>query len=224
MLCLLASFAMAQSEKPAFVSTLNVMEGLVSDAMHGPVEDGNSSEIAAMLPDLQAAHQAIQEIELPEDYADVSTDFNQAREALDTGMEHFGKAVKASDSVGVLTSIIEVHEATSRLDAAHRGVCYEVVALHDVIAPIQHRALPDENWDAIRAALPDLKSRIDDLDGATMPKKHADQADKLATQAENLEVAWKELSKACEKDNPEAITDAFATIHDHFHECMELFR
>jgi hypothetical protein len=90
------------------------------------------------------------------------------------------------------------------------------------IIPIQHRALPDEDWDAIREALPDLKAKIDDLAGATMPKKHAGQADELAEQAKNLEAAWKELSKVCEADDPEAIADDFATMHDHFHARMGL--
>jgi hypothetical protein len=222
-LCLLVSGAAAQSEEPAFVTTLNAMEELVSNAIHGPVEDGASSDIAAMLPDLKAATKDVQMIELPSDYADVAADFDQARVALKESMKQFGKAVDASDSVGILMGIIKVHEATSRLDAAQRGICYEAVALHDVIAPIQHRALPDENWNAIRAALPDLKARIDALADAKMPEKHADKADQLAEQARQLEAAWQELSRACEKDDSEAIADAFANVHDHFHGCMELF-
>ena len=111
----------------------------------------------------------------------------------------------------------------SRVEAALNGMCYELVALHDAIAPIQHRALPDENWDAIKAALPDLKSRIDALRTAELPAKHAGVKEELMLQVDGLDTAWAELKAACDQDNPKAIATAFGKVHDHFHSCIELF-
>jgi hypothetical protein len=139
-------------------------------------------------------------------------------------IEQFGKTVEAKDSAAILAAMLRIHEDMSRVEAAINGMCYELVALHDVIAPIQHRALPDKNWAAIESALPELKLKIDALKTATIPARHSGVRDEFAKQASLLASACQELEAACAKDDAKAIEVSFGSIHDHFHSAIELFR
>jgi hypothetical protein len=218
-----ATAAFAQTEEPTTPPEVETLGNVVMDAMHGPVETGAAKATAAMLPALRDANMAFQEMKLPETYADVTAEFDKARAHMKEAVSAFSGAVEKADSVAILATMLKVHESMSRVEAALNGMCYELVALHDVIAPIQHRALPDENWDAIKAALPELKARIDALGKAELPAKHAGVKADLDKQVANLNVAWAELETACDKDDPKAIATAFGNIHDHFHSCIELF-
>jgi molecular chaperone GrpE (heat shock protein) len=223
LLTVFTAVAFAQTEKPATPKEVEAMQNLVMDAMHGPVESGNAKATAEAFPALKEANDAFQAMKLPEAYADVAADFDRARTHMNDAVAAFGAAVKKSDSAAVLATMLAVHESMSRVEAALSGMCYELVALHDVIAPIQHRALPDENWDAIKQALPDLKSHIEALGKAELPAKHAGVKADLMKQVDNLEAAWTELKAACDKDDTKAIAEAFGKIHDHFHSCIEMF-
>ena len=222
-LLVFAAAAFAQTEKPPIPKEVEAMQNLVMDQMHGPVESGDATATAESYPALKDANAAFQAMTLPEAYADVATDFAKAQTHMNTAVAAFGAAVTEGDSAAILGTMLAVHESMSRVEAALNGMCYELVALHDAIAPIQHRALPDENWDAIKAALPDLKSRIDALRTAELPAKHAGVKEELMLQVDGLDTAWAELKAACDQDNPKAIATAFGKVHDHFHSCIELF-
>jgi hypothetical protein len=218
-----ATAAFGQTEEATTPPEVEALGNVVMDAMHGPVETGDAKATAAMLPELLKANTDLQSMTLSESYADVTADFDKARAHMKDAVSAFSDAVEKSDSVAILATMLKVHESMSRVEAALSGMCYELVALHDVIAPIQHRALPDENWAAIKAALPDLKAHIEALGKAELPAKHAGVKADLDKQVANLNAAWAELKTACDKDDPKAIATAFGTIHDHFHSCIELF-
>lgn len=218
-----ATAAFAQTEEPTTPPELEKLQDIVMDAMHGPVETGDAKATAAMLPALRDAHTALQEMKLPEAYADVTAEFDKARAHMKEAVSAFSGAVEKSDSADILLTMLKVHESMSRVEAALNGMCYELVALHDAIAPIQHRALPDENWAAIKAALPELKVRIEALGKAELSARHAGVKEDLMKQVANLEAAWAELKTACDKDDSKGMATAFGTMHDHFHSCIELF-
>jgi hypothetical protein len=218
-----ATAAFAQTEEPKTPPEIETLQNVVMDAMHGPVESGDAEGTAESYPALKEANAAVQGMKLPEAYADVAAEFDKARAHMNDAVVAFFGAVEKSDSVAILATMLKVHESMSQVEAALSGMCYELVALHDVIAPIQHRALPDENWAAIKAALPDLKAHIDALGRAELPAKHAAVKVDLDRQVAHLHAAWAELKSACETDEPKAIATAFGKIHDHFHSCIELF-
>jgi len=220
---LAVSMALAQTEEPTIPVEMEKLQNVVMDAMHGPVETGDAKATAEMLPALQEASAAFGAMALPEAYADVKVEFDKAKEHMKDAVGAFSEAVDQGDSVAILATMLKVHESMSRVEAALNGMCYELVALHDAIAPIQHRALPDENWDAIKAALPELKARIDALGTAELSARHAGVKEDLMKQVANLKADWTDLKAACDKDDPKAIATAFGRIHDHFHSCIELF-
>ena len=200
------------------------MQDLVSDVMHGPVENGDTAGVAALYPKMEEVSQTLQHVTLPENMAAVQKDFDRARKELGKAMEVLGMAVGKKDSVAILDAAVGVHHAVSRLDAAASGTCYELVLLHDVIAPIQHRALPDEDWPAIAAAVPELRKRMQDLKEAQLPERSKDLKPKLVANADAMLAATDDLEKACVAEDGKAITEAFGRIHDSFHSCMEMFQ
>jgi hypothetical protein len=211
------------AEKPA-IPEIEALDDVISEAMHGPVETADANGTAALWPNLKKTSDALLAAKLPEAYADVAADFDTARARMNESVVEFGKTVETKDSAAILAAMLRIHEDMSRVEAAVNGMCYELVALHDVIAPIQHRALPDKNWAAIKTALPDLKARIDALKTAKLPTRHAGVSADFTKQADLLETAWSELEAACGKDDTKAIEVAFGNIHDHFHSATELFR
>ena len=203
---------------------MEAFDDLMREAMHGPVEDADIDALIKMYPDFAASQKALEGATLPEGYADVAEDYDKALKNVDVGLDQYGEAVEKKDGEEMVDAVLALHHATTRVDAALKGICYEVVELHDAIAPIQHRALPNENWAAIAEACPELEKRIAALKTAEMPAKHADAKDDLVKQADLMEVSLAELEKACAADDPKAIESAFSDLHDHFHSCMELFQ
>jgi hypothetical protein len=214
---------MAEEETAPTVSELEDFIDVMHEAMHGPVEEGDTETLAQMIDPFLKANEALQKATLPEAYADVSEDFDRALGVMQLAVDRFDSAVAATDSAAMMNSILEIHTAVSRLEAALTGTCYELVLLHDVIAPIQHRALPDEDWEAICAALPVLGKRIADLKEAELPSRHEALKNKLLKHMEKMETAFLDLESACDPVDPEVIPASFDEVHTQFHHCMELF-
>jgi hypothetical protein len=203
---------------------LESFETALQDAMHGPVEEGNARALMAVFPDFRKTYLVLKDAPLPEAFSDVAPDYARAMKHMQLAMTDYSQAVENTDSAAVLAAMLAVHVTYARVEAALEGICYELVELHEAIAPIRHRALPNEDWAAIKAALPILTERVMALRTAEVPAMHADVKDDLHAEAEQMEKALAELETACTAGDPKAIEIAFGKVHDHYHSCMELFR
>jgi hypothetical protein len=215
--------ASARADKVEFPELEN-FETAMQDAMHGPVDEGDAEALMAIFPDFRKTYIALKDAELPETYAGVATDYARAMEYLQEAMTDYSQAVENTDSAAVMEALLEVHVGFSRVEAALEGICNELVELHEAIAPIQHRALPGEDWAAIQAALPALQKRVAALKTAEVPAQHADVQEALQAEAGEMEKILVELEAACAAGDPAAITTTFGKLHDHYHNCIELFR
>jgi hypothetical protein len=215
--------ASAAADKVDFPA-LEAFETAMQDAMHGPVEEGDARALMATFPDFRKTYLALKDAELPEAFADVAGDYARAMKHMQKAMTDYSEAVEHTDSAAIMAAMLQVHVGFSRLEAALEGICYELVELHEAVAPIQHRALPDEDWAAIKAALPTLRERVAALKEAEVPAMHTAVKDELVFEADQMEKVLVELEAACQADDTAAIETAFGRMHDHFHNCIELFR
>jgi len=91
---------------------------------------------------------------------------------------------------------------------------------HKVLHPLQHKAVPEENAQAIRDSLDHLLALGDSVFIAPMPENWQDIADTLNALRKQFKANGQALKEAAKGQDDKAVLNAFEKYHDSFEAMM----
>jgi len=162
--------------------------------------------------------------ELPAFYDDVRADFEAKVESFDAAVTAFKNTAPAAADSALIVSLDEVRTAFVDVMVAVSVQIPEMDHFHDVLQPLWHEALPDEDYAAIKTAIPALKERADAIVNAQLPAKYGFLEEDFNAKRMALKTSIEELDKACTTDSTDLINDKMTEMHDAYHaltECLD---
>jgi hypothetical protein len=176
------------------------------------------------VPVLAAKMNALMKAELPLFYSDVADQFDKSKRKLAESMKALEEASKSDiDSLlaeaveNVRTNFVEVLITLS-------AQIKEIDDFHEVLRPLWHEAVPNQDYEAIKAAIPDLKKLADALMKAELPKKYEFLQKEFDEMRLALKVSVDSLEVVCQGTDNEAIESRMIDMHEAYHaltECLE---
>jgi len=160
-------------------------------------------------------------VQLPEFYDDVRADFESKLPSLTEALTAYGEAA-AQDNDSVLSAALDdVRKSFVDIMVSVSVQIPEVENFHEVLQPLWHRAMPDGDYDAIKAAVPQLKERAGLIVNAELPEKYSFLKPVFDNRAQGLMTAVDQLATACEDGAPELIEEKMTAMHDAYRELSE---
>jgi hypothetical protein len=186
--------------------------------------DDDFQTVRDSVPVLVAKMKALMKAELPPFYSDVRDLFDKNRMKLAESMKALEEASKSDiDSLlaegveNVRTNFVEVLITLS-------AQIKEIDDFHEVLRPLWHEAVPNQDYEAIKAAIPDLKKLADALVKAELPKKYEFLQKEFDEKRLALKVSVDSLEVVCRGTDNEAIESRMIDMHEAYHaltECLE---
>ena len=167
---------------------------------------------------------ALANAELPVFYDDVKTDFAAKLQPFADAVVKFKAAAQTADDSVMTGALDEVRIAFIDLMTAVSISLPELEHFHDILQPLWHEALPNKDYAAIKAAIPDLKERAQAIVNARLPAKYDFLSESFNANRNALKEAVDQLDAACRADSTELIEEKMTGVHDAYHaltECLE---
>jgi hypothetical protein len=171
---------------------------------------------------LQAAGEKLTQATLPEFHQDLANEFATAQENLTGAMTAFNAAVEGDDDAVIDQAIDDMRIQVITMFTLLSPDIAEIEAFHEILAPLWHEALPNNEYDTIRESIPQLMQKADALTKVTLPEKYAFLQDEFLEKSNALVNSIEELAEVCLEDSLEShIDDRMETMHDAYHDLVE---
>jgi len=204
------------------VVQMDFFMSVLEDAMHAAV-DSNFQELRETAVRFKAGMDSLQNATLPEFHQDVTEEFTGLTGTLGVAVEGFVNAAANADDAGLEDALNVVRKAYIDLWALLTPAVPEIDDFHSVIRPVWHQSVPNEDWDAVKAVLPQFDSTLIALAAATLPEKYAYAQTKYDEAVQALKTAFDSLKAVCDAGQDELISDKMIDLHDAFHELQEFY-
>ena len=99
----------------------------------------------------------------------------------------------------------------------------EIEQFHLVLYPLWHQALPDKDYQAIKAAIPSLEEKMDALMRAPFPQRFKALEPQFIQKREALKISVEELADVCRQNKEEKIIDKLTQMHEAYRELDQVF-
>lgn len=180
-----------------------------------------SGDVAAAKDTLALLFQKLNRIkaaEVPARLAESADKVKSQVDALSTALDELSTTLANPDMTAIdstmLDSYTKVRINFARLGGMLRFKIPELVAFHDmVLHDVWHEAYPNDDFAAIRAAVPDFKAKAAALDNVQWPEALGDQIEVIKGKVIALQNAVSELETACQGNDNEAIKKATEEVH-----------
>lgn len=186
--------------------------------------DGDMKMLRDSVQTLVDAAGSLAKAELPAFYNDVKADFDVKLQPFSNAVVKFKAAAQTADDSTLTAALDEVRLAFIDIMTAVSIRLPELDQFHEILLPIWHEALPNKDYAAIKAAIPDLKERAQAIVDAKLPEKYSFLAESFNANRNALKMAVDSLGTACETDSAELIEARMTDMHDAYHsltECLE---
>lgn len=100
----------------------------------------------------------------------------------------------------------------------------ELDEFHDLLHPLVHDAYPNNDFTAIKKAMPDLIEEATELKKATLPKEFSAKKSAFRKEAKKLLKQLQELKKKEKTFSDETYGKKFMEMHDTFEKMMEMMK
>ncbi|MEW5923412.1 MAG: hypothetical protein AB1746_05440 [Candidatus Zixiibacteriota bacterium] len=167
---------------------------------------------------------ALANAELPAFYDDVKADFEAKIQPFSDAVVKFKAAAQTAGDSVMTAALDEVRIAFIDVMTAVSISLPELEHFHEVLQPLWHEALPNKDYAAIKAAIPDLNERAQAIVNAQLPAKYDFLAESFNANRNALKEAVNQLGTACESDSAQLIEEKMTGMHDAYHaltECLE---
>lgn len=193
-------------------------------ALHAKMDD-DFATVRDSMPALKRAFEKLMGAELTSFHDDVKEEFEEKKQALAATMVQFESAAESDDDTKLGEALEDVRSDYVGLMIALSVQLEEIDDFHEVLRPLWHEAVPNQDYDAIKAAIPELKILTNAIMEAQLPMKYKFLEKDFNERRKALKVAIDNLAQACEADTSGLeIEDRMIDMHDAYHdlsECLE---
>ncbi len=138
-------------------------------------------------------------------------------------VEAYAAAAKGADDKAMLDAAELLHAKYEMLVRILRPVLKEMDEFHKVLYVVFHTDLPAKDWDAVRAAAPDLKAKAEAVGKATLPTLLQAKTDAFAMASAELAKAAAVLAGLGPEADSAAVEQAINKLHGRYQDLEKIF-
>jgi len=153
------------------VEGINEFHEVLFPVWHTYFPEADFESIKESVPEFERTMEILMKAELPQFYHTVKDDFEDKREDLSIAIEKLGIVAQIGDDKELAQAVEDVHTAFEKMARVLAPRIKELDDFHLVLYPLWHQAMPKKDYQAIKAAIPSLKTKMDALMMAELPEK-----------------------------------------------------
>jgi hypothetical protein len=190
---------------------------------HEFLPNGDYESIRKAVPEFKKSIEIVKKAELPLYYQHVKDDFEKKRENLALSIERLDSVAQTKDDEKLEETVENMHTAFEQMARVLAPRMKEMEEFHLVLYPLWHEAMPNKDYQAIKAAIPSLESKMDALMKAEIPEDFKDIETPIIEKREALGKAVEDLANVCRKNKDEQIIDKLTQMHESYRALDEVF-
>ncbi len=205
------------------VSCIQAFHEAMAPSCHKYMPEKDYATVRQHVPNMLAEAERIAGFKPDSSYASVMADLEKKRAVYMVAILSLKTAADGDDDAKLKDAFDTMHTAFAEMSGVLSMMPEEVEQFHSVLAKVWHDYLPAEDYEAIKAAIPDLKKHCAAMKAAEIhPAKQAVAKD-YAASVEKIEKAIAAVEKVIDSKSSEEIADAVSLLHDGFHAVVVLF-
>ena len=190
---------------------------------HEFLPNGDYESIRKAVPEFKKSIEIVKKAELPLYYQHVKEEFEKKREALVLSIERLDSVAQTKDDKKLEEAVEDMHTAFEQMARVLAPRMKEIEAFHLVLYPLWHEAMPNKDYQAIKASIPSLESKMDALMKAEIPEDFKDIETPIIEKREALGKAVEDLANVCRQNQDEEIINKLTQMHESYRALDEVF-
>ena len=214
---------MPQGEMSSSVPELDAFHDVIMPMWHTAYPNKDYAALREMVKDVQGGVAKIAGARLPGILRDKETVWAKGVADLKAASDAYLKAAAGKDDAALLTAAETLHTRYESLVRLVRPVLKEMEDFHKVLYVVNHKYLPEKQWDAICAASLDLVAKSEAIAKATLPARLQSKADAFGKASGGLVADAKQLGGICSARDQAAIEKAVDALHLRYQGLEKVF-
>lgn len=211
-----------EMKKPG-VTGIREFHQVLYPVWHDYFPQGDFQSIRNAIPEFKRAAKILTEAELPQFYHTVKDDFETKRQNLASAVDKMESVAQTGDDKELAKAVEEMHTAFERMARVLAPRTKESEEFHLVLYPLWHQAMPDKDYQAIKAAVPSLESKMSALMQAQLSQRFRGIESEFVEKREALRLSVEDLADVCRQNKDEKIIDKLTVMHDAYRELDQVF-
>lgn len=211
------------AETESRISELDAFHEIIYPIWHTAYPEKDIEALKGFVPEINELAAKVYAAKLPGILRDKEAKWKAGLVELKQAVEAYNGAAKGNDDKALLDAAEDLHAKYEMLVRTIRPVLKEVDEFHKVLYVVFHEYLPEEKWEDIRGAAPDLKAKAEAVTNATLSSRLESKADVFKAAAEDLLKAAVALEKAGAGGDGAAIKQAVLELHTKYQDLEKIF-
>jgi hypothetical protein len=214
--------ALAQETESA-VPELAAFHEVIYPIWHTAYPDKDIAMLKSLVPQVNELAGKVFDAKLPGILRDKQAKYDAGLAEFRKSVEAYDAAAKGTDDKALLDAAEVLHAKYEMLVRIIRPVLKEMDEFHKALYVVFHKDLPEEKWDAIRAAAPDLKAKAEAVTQAKLPARLEAKAGSFRAAAADLVKAATALAALGPEADGPAIEQAVLRLHSRYQDLEKVF-
>jgi hypothetical protein len=227
-LCLIVLAAVAAvpafaQETESAVPELSAFHEVIYPIWHTAYPDKDIVLLKSLVPQVDELAAKVFAATLPGILRDKQVKWDAGLAEFRKSVEAYDAAAKGTDDKAMLDAAEALHAKYEALVRTIRPVLKEMDEFHKILYVVFHTDLPAKNWDAVRAAAPELKAKAEAIVPAKLSTRLQAKAEPFAKAADELVKAATVLAGLGPKADGAAVEQAVLKLHSRYQELEKIF-
>jgi hypothetical protein len=214
--------ALAQETESA-VPELAAFHEVIYPIWHTAYPAKDIAMLKSLVPQVNELAGKVFAAKLPGILRDKQAKYDASLAEFRKSVEAYDAAAKGTDDKALLDAAEVMHAKYEMLVRAIRPVLKEMDEFHKALYVVYHKDLPAKDWEAVRAASPDLKAKADAVTQAKLPARLEAKAEAFAKASGELAKAAGVLAGLGAKADGAAVEQAVLKLHARYQELEKIF-
>jgi hypothetical protein len=214
--------ALAQETESA-VPEIAAFHEIIYPIWHTAYPDKDIAMLKSLVPQMDELAGKVLAAKLPGILRDKQAKYDAGLAEFRKAVEAYDAAAKGTDDKAMLDAAETLHGRYEMLVRIIRPVLKEMDEFHKVLYVVYHTDLPAKNWDAVRVAAPDLKTKAEAVTQAKLPARLEPKAEAFAKASGELAKAAAVLAGLGPTADGAAVEQAVLKLHSRYQELEKVF-
>ncbi len=214
--------ALAQ-ETEGTVPEISAFHEVIYPIWHTAFPEKDIAMLKSLVPQVNELADKVFAAKLPGILRDKQAKYDAGLAEFRASVEAYNAAAKGSDDKAMLDAAEALHAKYEKLVRTLQPVLKEMEDFHKVLYVVYHTDLPAKNWEAVRAAAPDLKAKAEAVTAAKLSARLQPKAEAFAKASGELVKAATVLAGLGPEANGEAVEQAVQKLHGRYQELEKIF-
>ena len=214
---------MPQGEMSSSVPELDAFHDVIMPMWHTAYPNKDYAALRELAKDVPPGVAKIAGARLPGILRDKEAVWAKGVADLKAASDAYIKAAAGKDDAALLTAAETLHTRYEGLVRLVRPVLKEMDDFHKVLYVVNHKYLPEKQWDAICNASADLVARSEAIAGATLPARLQSRTDAFKKASEGLVADARQLAGLCSARRQAEIEKAVGALHLRYQGLEKVF-